>query len=115
MRERLLAFQRALERALQTYAPLAKVTIEVKRDITLISRVIVDDETFIAVYYNALSEKTSFALIHNGQRVVGYDNYRFCHYHPPNAPNTHRPCDKPTVSDAIETLIEVHTSISLSD
>jgi hypothetical protein len=112
MQERLLVFRRALELALQTYAPLAKITLEVKRDITLISRAAFDDETFIAVYYNALSEKTSFALIHDGQRVVGYDNYRFWHYHPPTAPDQHLPCDKPTVSGAIETLVEVHKSSS---
>ena len=43
----------------------------------------IDADTFVTVYFNALTGKTSYALIHHSQRVAGYDNYRFWHHHPP--------------------------------
>ena len=59
-----------------------------------------------AVYFNALTGKTSYALVRQGQRVAGYDNYRFWHYHPPGEVDIHQPCDEPTPEEAIVSLIE---------
>jgi hypothetical protein len=39
------------------------------------------------VYFNALTGKTSYALIQKGRRIAGMDNYRYWHRHPAGAPD----------------------------
>ena len=51
-----------------------------------------------------LTGKTSYALIHHGQRVAGYDNYKFWHYHPLGEMDRHVPCTEPTPGEAIAKL-----------
>jgi hypothetical protein len=72
-----------------------------------------DVDTSVAVYFNALTGKTSYALIHHGQRVAGYDNYKFWHYHPMGAVNQHVPCAEPTPEDAIAQLAVVSAELGL--
>ena len=60
-----------------------------------------DADVFIVVYFNALTQKTSYALIHGGQRITGYDNYKFWHYHPLGAVDQHIPCAEPTPEEVI--------------
>ncbi len=38
-----------------------------------------------------------FALVHNNQRIFGYDNLKQWHYHPFEDPNEHIICDKPAI------------------
>lgn len=70
-------FRQALVTALGQYFPQARVTIAESRDVTLTCKAELTADTFVAVYFNALTGKTSYALIRSGQRVAGYDNYRF--------------------------------------
>jgi hypothetical protein len=40
------------------------------------------DGSFVDVFFNQVTEKTSFAWIRNGQRILGADNTKGWHWHP---------------------------------
>jgi hypothetical protein len=105
-------FRRALVAALGRHFPRAKVTIAESRSVTLTCKAELTEDTFIAVYYSALTGKTSYALIRHGQRMTGYDNYRFWHHHPVEAPDDHVPCAEPTPEKAIAELAAVSEKLS---
>jgi len=100
-------FRQALLTALGHHFPQAEVALNESRGIVLSGRVKLDPDTFIAVYFNALTSKTGYALIRQDCRLAGYDNYKFWHYHPPGEPNLHIPCEEPTPEEAIAELAEV--------
>jgi len=70
---------------------------------SLTGRAELNPDTFVAVYFNSLTGKTSYALIHHGQRVAGYDN-KFWHYHPLGGMDRHVPCAELTPGEAIAEL-----------
>jgi len=98
-------FHRLLIAAFRRHCPQARVTIDESRGISLSGQAELAPDTFLAVYYNALTGKTSYALIQRGQRKAGYDNYRFWHRHPLEAPADHISCDEPSLDDAIAELV----------
>lgn len=110
---RLAEFRRELVEALDRHLPRSGVTITESRGIALNCRAELDTDTFVAVYFNALTGKTSYALIHRDQRVAGYDNYQFWHHHPAGATNQHLPCTEPTPRDAIAGLAVVCTELGI--
>ncbi|MBZ0191452.1 MAG: hypothetical protein K8F34_07135 [Candidatus Kuenenia stuttgartiensis] len=86
---------------LEKYFPSIRIDSKEKRGIILEVRAHIDEATFIVVYANAITGKRSFALISKGERIIGYDNYKFWHYHPPGEPNSHIPCDEPSIESII--------------
>ncbi|MFZ1753963.1 MAG: hypothetical protein WAU10_09475 [Caldilineaceae bacterium] len=94
-------FESNVRTAISSHLFGAQIHLEVQRRIVLQGRIVVDNELFLHIYFNALTSKTIYALIHRGQRVMGYDNYRFWHYHPFASPNDHIPCDEPDVNDVL--------------
>ena len=100
-------FRQALRKALEEHAPQANVMLEEKRGVIVEGRVKPGRDAFVAVYFNALSGRASYALIHQGRRLAGYDNYRFWHYHPPGDVGCHVACDEPTPEEAVARLIAV--------
>jgi hypothetical protein len=107
-------FRRALMEALNRHFPQALVTINESRGIALTCRAELDVDTLIAVYFNALTGKTSYALIYHDLRVAGYDNYRFWHYHPAGEANRHVPCAEPTPDDAIAEFVVVAAKLGIA-
>jgi len=107
---KLKEFRQALTEAIRLHFADAELVVTEKRGISLTCRAELRTGAFISVYYNALTGKTSYALIFDGQRVAGYDNYRFWHVHPADTPSQHIPCAEPTPEDAIGELARVHTS-----
>ena len=55
-------------------------------------RVELVEGSFIDVFYNADTGKTSFAWIAAGRRIFGADNTRGWHVHPLEQPEIHQPC-----------------------
>ncbi len=56
-------------------------------------RVHLVDNSFIEVFYNEVTDKTSFALIDADQRIYGKDNAKMgWHMHPLNNPKAHHRC-----------------------
>ena len=103
-------FRQALTEAIRLLFADAELVVTEKRGISLTCRAELRTGAFISVYYNALTGKTSYALIFDGQRVAGYDSYRFWHYHPADTPAQHVACAEPALEDAIGELARVHTS-----
>ncbi len=87
--------------------PDASITLTEKRKITVEARVRISEEVFIEIYYNILSNKKSFALIKNNQRIFGYDNYKYWHVHPRNSAADHVLCEEPSVEKVFEEIKEI--------
>ena len=110
----LAEYGEALVDALGRCFPQAKVTLSDVRGITLTCRAEVADDTHIAVYHNGLTGKTSYALVHHGGRVAGYDNYRFWHRHPADAPDQHIPCGAPEPAQVFEEFAGICETLGIS-
>lgn len=107
-------FRLALMEALIRHFPNAEVTITQSRGMALTGRAELAPDTFVAVYFNSLTGKTSYALIHHGLRVAGYDNYKFWHYHPLGEMGRHVPCAEPTPGEAIVELAAVSARLGIN-
>ena len=65
-------------------------------------RIIINEETFVDVYFNEETQRTDYALIHKGERVYGVDNLKGWHCHPFQAVEQHLPCPEPSVQEVFE-------------
>ncbi len=99
-------FHQAILAAFKQYAPGATVSVAASRGLVLTCKAELNADTFIAIYFNALTGKTSYALIHNGRRFAGCDNYKFWHRHPAEDASQHVVCAEPTPEQAIAELVE---------
>jgi len=67
-------------------------------------------DTFVSVFYNLDTDKTSFALIEKEKRIYGVDNAKMgWHTHPFDDPAQHVSCDPITFGKFLES-IETHYS-----
>ena len=105
-------FKRALEAALDLHFPNARLFLTETRGVAVTCRVELTADVLLAVYFNALTENTSYALIQQGQRVAGFDNHRFWHAHPLGAADQHIPCDEPTPEVAVAELAAGYSKLS---
>ncbi len=100
----LAQFRQVLLAALNRHLAQARVTVTESRGISLICKAELSADLFVSVYFNALTDKTSYALIRGSQRLTGCDNYRFWHRHPPGITDQHIPCLPLTPDEAIAEL-----------
>lgn len=107
----IVEFESALREAIERDLPGVPLKVERQRAILLRATITISEETFANIYFNALTGKTSFALVHRSERVMGYDNYRFWHYHPLGKVQEHIPCSPPTVGEAISKIAEAAEKI----
>jgi hypothetical protein len=70
-------------------------------------RIIINEETFVDVYFNEETQRTDYALIHKGERVYGVDNLKGWHYHPFQAVEQHLPCPEPSVHRVFEKMKDI--------
>ena len=68
-------------------------------------------ESLVEVYYNSLTDKKSFALIKENQRILGYDNYKYWHIHPRDDVTSHVPCQEPSIEKNFEEMKEIILSL----
>jgi hypothetical protein len=71
------------------------------------ARIAVEKRLFIDVYYNAMNGRLSFALISEGERVLGYDKVKTWHRHPFDNPSQHVPCVEPALEQVFAEMAEV--------
>ena len=76
------AFYHELSRWQNELFPTATVTITTHLAAYLKLNIEITADTFIAIRFNAENSRQDFALIHQHQRIFGYDNLRQWHYHP---------------------------------
>ncbi len=84
-------------RRIKEVFPNAELEIHERRDTILEIRAKLEKEVFIEVYANFLTNKRSYSLIYKSDRIFGYDNYRFWHYHPVEDPKVHISCKEPSI------------------
>lgn len=87
--------------ALGVYLPTARVQVQERRAVLLEIRAQLEDALFFDVYYNELTGKMAYTLVHNGQRIFGYDNYRFWHCHPYGQSTEHVACEAPEIDTVL--------------
>jgi len=91
-------------KAIKEEFPDAELDVHERRDIILEIRATLEKGIFIEVYANFLTNKRSYSLIYEGNRVFGYDNYKFWHCHPVEDPNIHISCEEPSIPFAIQQI-----------
>ncbi|MEW6685835.1 MAG: hypothetical protein AB1393_06475 [Candidatus Edwardsbacteria bacterium] len=85
-----LGFSKLIIRTCQKFPFVTTVSVVIEDGIILKMRVYLEDETFIAIFYNSTTEKTSFALIKENARLFGANNsYTGWHLHPFDSPEMH--------------------------
>ena len=88
--------------------PHAEFFISERRSAILEIRIFFTPEVFMESYFNAITGKKSFALVESGKRIWGYDNYRYWHHHPIENPESHVPCNEPSLKkivDEVQTVL----------
>lgn len=91
-------------RTIKEEFPDAELEVHERRDAILEIRAQLEKEIFVEVYANFLTNKRSYALIHKEDRIFGYDNYKFWHYHPVEDPNMHISCEEPSAPFALQQI-----------
>jgi hypothetical protein len=68
----------------------------------------IQDGSFVDVFFNQVTGKTSFAWIQNGQRVLGADNTKNWHWHLLGDTQSHMPVAEPVAfSQFIQSVGEI--------
>jgi len=108
-------FERLFSTTLKERFPEAKLETREKRTTIFEARAWLDEETFIEVYFNPLTERKNYTLVHRQQRVMGYDNYKFWHHHPFGEAQKHIPCSEPMFEEVIAEMKEAVELLRTSD
>ncbi len=105
-------FKNSLVALARAYFPQSTLTVQEKRSIILEARINIQEHLFVYVYFNALTGRKSYALIHKGKRIVGYDNRRFWHRQPLEDPEMHIRCREPTLDAVCKEMQEAVEKLS---
>jgi len=110
----IVEFRERLSKAVKKHFPEATLEVWERRTTIFEARIGIDEETFVEIYFNALTGKQSYALISCDQRVMGYDNYKFWHCHPFGQPQKHIPCEEPTLEEVLAEMRNAVTKMMAS-
>ncbi|MEW6417775.1 MAG: hypothetical protein AB1480_06605 [Nitrospirota bacterium] len=106
------SFLSEIKTSLKNYFTESRIEFILKTPKSLKANIHLDENFFIAVRYNARNERTDFALIHNNQRIFGYDNLKEWHFHPYENPSGHIPCEKPSIDKIISDIKIIYDTIT---
>ena len=67
-------------------------------------KAVITEDSFINVFYNAMTAKYSFTLIKNNKRIFGVDNTRKWHIHPFKNPESHEDTIELSLLDFLEII-----------
>ena len=70
-------------------------------------RIIIAQDSFVDVYYNAENGRQDYALIRRDKRICGYDNLSGWHYHPAENPEKHILCKEPSLESIFKKFKEL--------
>ncbi|MBU0567582.1 hypothetical protein KJ693_04315 [bacterium] len=101
------SFLKEVQEAANRTFPQATTTYQVIRSTHLYFRAVIDEDTFIDIYFNPDTGRKDFALIHQGDRVYGTDNLQGWHYHPFNDADRHIPCQEPSAKDVFQEMKKI--------
>lgn len=100
-------FKDSLLSAFNHHFPDVTVDLIEKRGIIVEARARITEKVFIEVYFNSLTDKKSFSLIKDSQRIFGYDNYKYWHIHPFEDATKHIPCEEPSIEAVVKETRQV--------
>ncbi|MFB6286907.1 MAG: hypothetical protein ABEK03_10090 [Candidatus Bipolaricaulia bacterium] len=105
-------FRRQVEQQSRQRFPDAPIESHVTRHVRINLRVECNEDTFVDIFYNALTDRQDFALIHRSSRVFGIDNLGGWHVHPLADPSEHRSCDDPEIDEVFRQLREAYDALN---
>lgn len=101
-----LEFATRITHACQTSPAVTSYDVTIQDNLLVKIRADLHSDLFIDVFYNAESDKTSFALIESGAPIYGADNTMIgWHIHPLDNPNSHQ-SSEPISFDAFLQIVE---------
>jgi hypothetical protein len=102
------SFVRALLTALADIEAVKQIALQTEGPIVN-GRAHLNEEVFLAFYYNQITGTQAFALVRSKERIWGidYDNIRGWHLHPLDSPNEHAGIEPQSVSSVIQQLKQV--------
>ena len=113
--QKLSQFEDRVRREAAIIFPEASLAVVERRKYLLKVRIGLGEKTLIDIFYNPKNDRTDFALIHDDQRIFGYDNLGGWHRHPAEDPKGHVPCDEPSLEQVlqeIKSLVSIPTENS---
>jgi hypothetical protein len=108
---RIEEFKKLIVLAAKRHFPEANILLTEKRDLALEARIKISENIFVDVYYHSLTDKKSFVLINENQRIMGYDNYKYWHIHPRDNVASHAPCQEPSIEKVFEEMKNIILSL----
>lgn len=97
-------FSKEVLNATKEYGFIKSISSEIQDGIIFRCRMYIEQDLFIDVFYNSITSKTAYTLVHKDRRIFGADNTGKWHYHPFDNPSQHIPCKEFKINDF---LVEV--------
>lgn len=91
-------YQQVADR-LRKYLPGGNLEVTEKSIVRLKVRYHIALSVFIDIFYAVRTEKVSFTVIQQGERIFGIDNLGGWHYHPFGKPENHVPINEPSINE----------------
>jgi hypothetical protein len=98
---------RRIETVAHKFFPGATVELVYLRISQFSIRIIIAQDLFVDVYYNAENGRQDYALIRGDERICGYDNLSGWHYHPLGNPERHISCKEPALENIFKEFREI--------
>lgn len=90
-------FLKSIEGQRHRFFPEARFIVVEELPFYIKARVIIADNLFIEVRYNAKNNRRSYVLVKNKKRVAGFDNLMQWHMHQKRKPLEHKKITEPSV------------------
>lgn len=94
-------FERQLAYGLSTYVPGGYLQMDEMNPIRLKARYHIGASLFIDIFYAIRTQKISFAVVQERERLFGIDNLGGWHCHPLGKPEDHKPIDEPSIEEIV--------------
>ncbi|MEK7542029.1 MAG: hypothetical protein AAB533_04225 [Patescibacteria group bacterium] len=95
-------FLAEMQKQRQRFFPEAPVIYLEELSFYVKTRIILSEDSFVEVRFNAHNARKSYALVRDGKRVAGFDNLGGWHIHPFGKPHTHRRISEPPLAHVFE-------------
>lgn len=94
------------------YFPTARLETVYRRSAMASLRLVITPHLFIDIYCNTQTVRFDFSLIHNSNRIFGYDNLKSWHCHTFENPGAHLDCQEPTLEQMVSETATVVSSLT---
>jgi hypothetical protein len=99
-----LDFLKEAIKTLSEYDFISSIEIQLLDEPVAKIKTVLTGNSFMTIFYNAETRRTSFALIKNNKRIYGADNTKNWHVHPFESPDSHIETEPVILTEFLETL-----------